>query len=206
MAPQAPADPNTPAPANGACPPAEGTPMEIDDLHKITHRCPITFSHKFEMRRHVRTVHIAKEVRAMVEARLTRSKATMSTLMSIHFKACLDAVLRGSIRKQDETEGVVVSTGGNTFFSRAAFLVLQGDSTTDHLQKIFALIGSFCLVSIDTFILLDTVVPCPRFHCSYGCGLNNIVVPWIGPIVIAVPTVLFVTLTLKIVSAFAPVL
>ncbi|KAG8731106.1 plasma membrane H+-ATPase [Ceratobasidium sp. 423] len=206
MAPQAPANPNTPAPANRACPPAEGAPMEIDDLHKITHHCPITFSHKFEMHCHVRMVHIAKEVQAVVEGHLTRSKATVSTLMSIHFKVHLDAILRGSIHKQDETEGVIISTGGNTFFGWATFLILQGDSTTDHLQKIFTLISSFCLVSIDTFILLDTVVPCPHFHCLYSCSLNNIVMPWIGHIVIAVPTVLFVTLTLKIVLAFTPVL
>ncbi|CAE6528415.1 unnamed protein product [Rhizoctonia solani] len=51
--------------------------MEIDDSHKITHRCPITFSREFEMRRHIRTVHIAEEVRAVVEGRLARSEATV---------------------------------------------------------------------------------------------------------------------------------
>ncbi|CAE6512797.1 unnamed protein product [Rhizoctonia solani] len=75
--PQPPADPNAPSSAEGACPPVEGAPMEIDDSHKITHRCPITFSREFEMRRHIRTVHIAEEVRAVVEGRLPRSEATV---------------------------------------------------------------------------------------------------------------------------------
>ncbi|KAG8713564.1 hypothetical protein FRC11_011817 [Ceratobasidium sp. 423] len=76
-APQPPANPNAPAPAGGACPPAGGAPMEIDDSHSITHRCPITFSREFEMRRHIRTVHIAEEVRAVVEGRLPRSQAVV---------------------------------------------------------------------------------------------------------------------------------
>ncbi|KAB5592916.1 hypothetical protein CTheo_3627 [Ceratobasidium theobromae] len=57
--------------------PAEDTQMEVDDSHKITHRCPITFAREFEMRRHIRTVHIAEEVRAVVEGRLARSEATV---------------------------------------------------------------------------------------------------------------------------------
>ncbi|CUA77407.1 hypothetical protein RSOLAG22IIIB_02419 [Rhizoctonia solani] len=71
-APLPPVDPNAPAPANGACVP---TPMEVDESYEITHRCPITFSREFEMRRHIRTVHIAEEVRAVVEGRLARSDA-----------------------------------------------------------------------------------------------------------------------------------
>ncbi|KAL5641363.1 hypothetical protein ACGC1H_001742 [Rhizoctonia solani] len=62
--------PNAPAPAEGSC-----APMEVDDSYEITHRCPITFSREFEMRRHIRTVHIAEEVRAVVEGRLARSEA-----------------------------------------------------------------------------------------------------------------------------------
>ncbi|CAE7190049.1 unnamed protein product [Rhizoctonia solani] len=70
LAPQPPIDPNAPAPAPGAC-----APMEVDDSYEITHRCPITFSREFEMRRHIRTVHIAEEVRAVVEGRLARADA-----------------------------------------------------------------------------------------------------------------------------------
>ncbi|CAE6407429.1 unnamed protein product [Rhizoctonia solani] len=76
LAPKGPADPNTPsAPTDGAETQAEGAPMEVDDSYAITHRCPITFSREFEMRRHIRTVHIAEEVRAVVEGRLARSDA-----------------------------------------------------------------------------------------------------------------------------------
>lgn len=63
--------------------PAEDTQMEVDDSHKITHRCPITFAREFEMRRHIRTVHIAEEVRAVVEGRLARSEATVSRLLVV---------------------------------------------------------------------------------------------------------------------------
>ncbi|QRV75983.1 C2H2 zinc finger [Ceratobasidium sp. AG-Ba] len=58
---------------NGEAP----APMDVDALHKITHRCPITFSREFEMRRHIRTVHIAEEIRAVVEGRLPREQATV---------------------------------------------------------------------------------------------------------------------------------
>ncbi|KAF8708411.1 hypothetical protein RHS03_04139, partial [Rhizoctonia solani] len=75
LAPKAPTDPSASAPTGGAEPQAEGAPMDIDDSYVITHRCPITFSREFEMRRHIRTVHIAEEVRAVVEGRLARSDA-----------------------------------------------------------------------------------------------------------------------------------
>jgi len=58
---------------NGEAP----APMDVDAAHKITHRCPITFSREFEMRRHIRTVHIAEEIRAVVEGRLPRAEATV---------------------------------------------------------------------------------------------------------------------------------
>ncbi|KAF8609829.1 hypothetical protein BDV93DRAFT_154930 [Ceratobasidium sp. AG-I] len=78
--PQAPA-PATDSTASATAPnpaaPAEPAPMEVDDSHKHTHRCPITFSREFEMRRHIRTVHIAEEIRAVVEGRLPRAEATV---------------------------------------------------------------------------------------------------------------------------------
>ncbi|KAG9124209.1 hypothetical protein FRC07_012405 [Ceratobasidium sp. 392] len=58
---------------NGEAP----APMDVDSTHKLTHRCPITFSREFEMRRHIRTVHIAEEIRAVVEGRLPREQATV---------------------------------------------------------------------------------------------------------------------------------
>lgn len=105
-----------------------------------------------------------------------------------------DQCFSGSTCKQGEAEGVVISTGANTFFGRAASLVGQDDDTTGHLQKILAQIGSFCLVSIGIFVVLEIVVLYPRFHYTYRRGLNNILVLLIGGIPIAMPTVLSVTL------------
>jgi len=100
----------------------------------------------------------------------------------------------GSTCKQGEAEGVVISTGANTFFGRAASLVGQDDDTTGHLQKILAQIGSFCLVTIGIFVLLEILVLYPAYHYTYRDGLDNILVLLIGGIPIAMPTVLSVTL------------
>jgi H+-transporting ATPase len=66
-------------------------------------------------------------------------------------KSVGDQCFSGSTCKQGEAEGVVIATGPNTFFGRAASLVGQDDDTTGHLQKILAQIGTFCLVSIGIF-------------------------------------------------------
>ena len=114
-------------------------------------------------------------------------------LPSFHF--CRSRVLcSGSTCKQGEAEGVVISTGVNTFFGRAASLVGQDDDTTGHLQKILAQIGSFCLVSIGIFVIAEILVLYAGFRYSYRRGLNNILVLLIGGIPIAMPTVLSVTL------------
>ncbi|KDN47421.1 hypothetical protein RSAG8_03561, partial [Rhizoctonia solani AG-8 WAC10335] len=100
----------------------------------------------------------------------------------------------GSTCKQGEAEGVVISTGGNTFFGHAASLVGQDDDTTGHLQKILAQIGSFCLVSIGIFVILEIMILYPRFHYSYCRSLDNILVLLIGGIPIAMPTILSITM------------
>jgi H+-transporting ATPase len=105
-----------------------------------------------------------------------------------------DYVISGSTCKQGEAEGVVISTGANTFFGRAAMLVGQDDDSTGHLQKILAQIGSFCLISIGIFVILEIVVLYPAYHYSYRRGLDDILVLLIGGIPIAMPTVLSVTL------------
>jgi H+-transporting ATPase len=105
-----------------------------------------------------------------------------------------DQCFSGSTCKQGEAEGVVISTGANTFFGRAASLVGQDDDTTGHLQKILAQIGSFCLVTIGLFVLLEILILYPAYHYSYRDGLDNILVLLIGGIPIAMPTVLSVTL------------
>ncbi|KZT24844.1 plasma-membrane proton-e [Neolentinus lepideus HHB14362 ss-1] len=105
-----------------------------------------------------------------------------------------DQCFSGSTCKQGEAEGVVISTGANTFFGRAASLVGQDDDTTGHLQKILAQIGSFCLVSIGIFVLAEIFVLYAGFRYNYRRGLDDILVLLIGGIPIAMPTVLSVTL------------
>ncbi|TRM63452.1 hypothetical protein BD626DRAFT_583395 [Schizophyllum amplum] len=105
-----------------------------------------------------------------------------------------DQCFSGSTCKQGEAEGVVISTGANTFFGRAASLVGQDDDTTGHLQKILAQIGSFCLVCIGIFVIAEILVLYAGFRYSYRHGLDNILVLLIGGIPIAMPTVLSVTL------------
>ncbi|KAI0760789.1 plasma-membrane proton-e [Fomes fomentarius] len=105
-----------------------------------------------------------------------------------------DQCFSGSTCKQGEAEGVVISTGPNTFFGRAANLVGQDDDTTGHLQKILAQIGSFCLVVIGIFVLAEIFCLYAGFRYTYRRGLDNILVLLIGGIPIAMPTVLSVTL------------
>ncbi|UZJ56972.1 hypothetical protein CBS101457_006292 [Exobasidium rhododendri] len=105
-----------------------------------------------------------------------------------------DQCFSGSTCKQGEAEGVVISTGTNTFFGRAAALVGQDDDSTGHLQKVLARIGLFCIVSIAIFVVAEIIVLYAVYHYSYRRGLDNILVLLIGGIPIAMPTVLSVTL------------
>ena len=89
-------------------------------------------------------------------------------------------MVRGSTCKQGEAEGVVISTGVNTFFGRAASLVGHDDDTTGHLQKILAQIGAFCLVSIGICIVAEILVLYAGFRYSYRRGLDDILVLLIG--------------------------
>jgi H+-transporting ATPase len=107
-----------------------------------------------------------------------------------------DECFSGSTCKQGEAEGIVISTGPNTFFGRAATLVGQGDEGVGHLQMVLARIGTFCLGSIGIFVLLEILIlyAGKRYRYSYRDGLDNILVLLIGGIPIAMPTVLSVTL------------
>ncbi|KAJ9101715.1 hypothetical protein QFC21_003054 [Naganishia friedmannii] len=105
-----------------------------------------------------------------------------------------DECFSGSTCKQGEAEGVVISTGPNTFFGRAATLVGQDNDQTGHLQMVLARIGTFCLVSIGLFVLLEILILYAGFRYQYRTGLDNILVLLIGGIPIAMPTVLSVTL------------
>ncbi|KAH9824918.1 H+-transporting ATPase [Melampsora americana] len=105
-----------------------------------------------------------------------------------------DQCFSGSICKQGEAEGIVIATGANTFFGRAATLCGAENDSTGHMQAILSKIGSFCLVSIGICIALELIVLYGVFRFSYRRGLDNILVLLIGGIPIAMPTVLSVTL------------
>ncbi|KAL7416405.1 plasma membrane H+ ATPase [Mrakia frigida] len=105
-----------------------------------------------------------------------------------------DEAFSGSTCKQGEAEGIVISTGANTFFGRAATLVGEDNDSTGHLQRVLAKIGLFCMVSIGIFVLLEILILYADFRYSYRDGLDNILVLLIGGIPIAMPTVLSVTM------------
>ncbi|CDS14035.1 hypothetical protein LRAMOSA06206 [Lichtheimia ramosa] len=107
-----------------------------------------------------------------------------------------DEVFSGSTVKQGEAEAVVIGTGLNTFFGRAAKLVGEAGDELGHLQTILASIGNFCLVSIGIFVVLEIIIMYAAFHYTYRRGIDNILVLLIGGIPIAMPTVLSVTLAI----------
>lgn len=106
-----------------------------------------------------------------------------------------DEVFSGSTCKHGEIEAVVIATGVNTFFGKAAHLV---DSTevVGHFQQVLTSIGNFCICSIAVGMILEIIVMFPVQHRTYRDGINNLLVLLIGGIPIAMPTVLSVTLAI----------
>ncbi|ORZ01232.1 E1-E2 ATPase-domain-containing protein [Syncephalastrum racemosum] len=107
-----------------------------------------------------------------------------------------DEIFSGSTVKQGEAEAIVIGTGLNTFFGRAAKLVGDAGDDIGHLQTILAKIGNFCLVSIGIFVVIEILVMYAAFRYSYRRGIDNLLVLLIGGIPIAMPTVLSVTLAI----------
>ncbi|KAI8968251.1 E1-E2 ATPase-domain-containing protein [Mycotypha africana] len=107
-----------------------------------------------------------------------------------------DEVFSGSTVKQGEGEAVVIGTGVNTFFGRAAKLVGDAGDDIGHLQTILGKIGNFCLVSIGIFLVVEILVMYAAFRYQYRDGIDNLLVLLIGGIPIAMPTVLSVTLAI----------
>ena len=86
-------------------------------------------------------------------------------------KSVGDEIFSGSTCKQGEAEAIglfhfclifindlhllVIGTGLNTFFGRAAKLVGGANNGTGHLQLILAQIGNFCIVGIVIFIIAE---------------------------------------------------
>lgn len=107
-----------------------------------------------------------------------------------------DEIFSGSTVKQGEAEAVVIGTGLNTFFGRAAKLVGEANEDIGHLQSILAKIGNFCLCSIGIFLVVEILVMYAAFRYDYRRGIDNLLVLLIGGIPIAMPTVLSVTLAI----------
>ncbi|KAI8088739.1 uncharacterized protein BX664DRAFT_379051 [Halteromyces radiatus] len=107
-----------------------------------------------------------------------------------------DEVFSGSTVKQGEAEAVIIGTGLNTFFGRAAKLVGESGDDIGHLQQILAKIGNFCLCTIGIFLVVEILVMYAAFRYDYRRGIDNLLVLLIGGIPIAMPTVLSVTLAI----------
>ncbi|CAO3675008.1 unnamed protein product [Umbelopsis ramanniana] len=107
-----------------------------------------------------------------------------------------DEIFSGSTCKQGEAEAIVIGTGLNTFFGRAAKLVGDAGDEMGHLQTILAKIGNFCICTIGLFLIVVVIVQYAAFHYPYRTGIDNVLVLLIGGIPIAMPTVLSVTLAI----------
>ncbi|KAK9742743.1 hypothetical protein RND81_03G194700 [Saponaria officinalis] len=105
------------------------------------------------------------------------------------------AVYSGSTCKQGEIDAVVIATGINTFFGKAAHLV---ESTTHvgHFQKVLTAIGNFCICSIAVGMIIEIIVIYGLHLRPYRVGIDNLLVLLIGGIPIAMPTVLSVTMAI----------
>ena len=55
-------------------------------------------------------------------------------------------------------EYLVIGTGLNTFFGRAAKLVGSAHDEVGHLQLILAKIGNFCIIVIAIFVIAEILV------------------------------------------------
>ncbi|GKV50374.1 hypothetical protein SLEP1_g57081 [Rubroshorea leprosula] len=110
-------------------------------------------------------------------------------------KSPSDEVFSGSICIQGEIEAVVIATGVHSFLGKAEHLV---DSTNQvgHFQKVITAIGNFCICSIFVGIFIEAVVMFGIQHCNYRDGIDNLLVPLIGGIPIAMPTTLSVTMAI----------
>ncbi|KAJ9551302.1 hypothetical protein OSB04_015347 [Centaurea solstitialis] len=106
-----------------------------------------------------------------------------------------DAVYSGSTCKQGEIEAVVIATGVNTFFGKAAHLV-ENTNQVGHFQQVLTAIGNFCICSIAVGIVFEAVVMFVFQQRPFREGIDNLLVLLIGGIPIAMPTVLSVTMAI----------
>ena len=114
-----------------------------------------------------------------------------------------DEAYSGSVVKQGEMEGVVISTGGNTFFGRTAKLV-AGAGAVSHAQKamfnignfliIVALILAFAMVGVNVY--RDIVVSDTWGIADLLNILQFVLILLIASIPVAMPAVFSITMAL----------
>ena len=114
-----------------------------------------------------------------------------------------DEAFAGSIVKQGEMDGVVIATGGQTFFGRTAKLV-AGAGATSHAQKAMFQIGNFLIVLgavLATFLVAaqvyrDVVVAHDWRWDDALVILQFVLVLLVASIPVAMPAVFSITMAL----------
>jgi H+-transporting ATPase len=103
-----------------------------------------------------------------------------------------DLAYSGSVIRQGEMNGLVVSTGTNTFFGRTARLVEEA-KTISHFQKAVMKIGNYLIVLAAFMVAIIFMVSVFR-HESFFNTLQFALVLTIAAIPVALPAVLSVTM------------
>lgn len=96
-----------------------------------------------------------------------------------------DKLLSSTVCKQGECEAIIIATGKNTYFGRAADIVGSARDEVGHLQKILAKIGNFCMVGIALLVITEIIVMYAVYKYQYRRGIDNILVLLIGGLPIA---------------------
>jgi H+-transporting ATPase len=114
-----------------------------------------------------------------------------------------DEAYSGSVVKQGEMEGVVIGTGGNTFFGRTAKLV-AGAGSVSHAQKAMFQIGNFLIILA---VVLSAIMVAVRVYHdiviadNWGLAdalniLQFVLVLLVASIPVAMPAVFSITMAL----------
>jgi H+-transporting ATPase len=103
-----------------------------------------------------------------------------------------DTVYAGSIIKQGEIDGIVYSTGQNTYFGKTAHLVETAHAVS-HFQRAVLKIGDFLIILAIALVLLILAVALFR-HDYMITTLQFALVLTVAAIPVAMPTVLSVTM------------
>jgi H+-transporting ATPase len=101
----------------------------------------------------------------------------------------------GSIVKQGEMDGIVVSTGMNTYFGKTTELVEKA-KTHSHFQKAVVKIGNFLIIFALCMVAIIIIVSVLNPEISYFSLLEFILVLVVASIPVALPAVLSVTMAI----------